>query len=529
MGLFFNPGNKNFEVCRNDEYIDKSGMIRVINDSLGKKDRLSCVSRPRRFGKTYATAMLVAYYDKSCDSSSLFADLKIAQDPDYETHRNRYNVMYLDMTYFMSQCRDRAKLIDYTQGTLLRELMKLYPEWITGDMSLPEALGSIVEHDGAQYIAVIDEWDAPIRDAGATNERKHDYLEFLRGFFKNTAITNKVFAAAYITGILPIKKDGSQSAISEFREYSILAPKQFAPYIGFTEEEVRELCDRKGLDFREMKRWYDGYRLPGAGEIYNSNSVMMAASYRSYESYWQNSSAADSLIQYLNMDFDGLGQDVDDLLRGQAITVNTTTFRNDMSELYSRDDVITLLIHFGYLVYDHEDGSAHVPNLEIRREYEGAIRRITHIETMRRVKESDELFAATEDMDAATVARIIQGVHDRECSPRHYNLEDSLRSVIKLAYYTYRDYYLKLEEVGGGKGYADMVFIPRKAARRSILIIELKRDDTPENAVRQIRDRGYATPYEEMDIDILLIGITYDSKDPAKPHRCVIEEYMPAE
>ena len=529
MGLFFNPGNKNFEVYRNDTYIDKSGMIGLINARLGKKDKFSCVSRPRRFGKTYAAAMLVAYYDKSCDSSGLFADLTIARDPDYEKYRNKYNVMYLDMTYFRSQCGGRDELLKYTRKRLMEELIQMYPEWVRPDMEVADALSSVVDHDGAQYIAVIDEWDAPIRDDKATEEQKHDYLEFLRGFFKNTAITNKVFAGAYMTGILPIKKDGSQSAISEFREYSILSPKQFAPYIGFTEEEVRDLCEREKLDFESMKHWYDGYRLPGAGEIYNSNSVMQAAGYRKFESYWQVSSAADSLIQYLNMDFDGLGEDADALIGGRAITVNTTLFKNDMSELYSRDDVITLLIHFGYLCYDHEDGAAHVPNLEIRLEYENAIRRITHVETMRRVKESDELFKATEDMDAERVARIIQGVHDRECSPRHYNREEDLRSVIKLSYYTYRDYYTKLEEAGGGNGFADMVFIPRKAARRSLLIIELKRDDTPENAIAQIRKMGYALPYEEREEDILLVGITYDSKDPAKTHRCIIEEYRPSE
>ncbi len=525
MGLFFNPGNRNFEIQKTENYIDKSEMISSINSTLFKENRFSCVSRPRRFGKTYATAMLVAYYDKSCDSSDLFQDLKISEASDYEIHRNKYNIMYLDMTYFMSQCKNRKKLIEYTTEALMKELDRMYPGVIQEDMSLPGAMASIVDHDGASYIAVIDEWDAPIRDAGATEEIKYGYLEFLRGFFKNTAITNKVFAGAYMTGILPIKKNGSQSAVSEFREYTIINPKQFAPFIGFTEEEVKDICRKKDMDFSEMKRWYDGYSLKNAGEIYNAGSVMQAVSYRSYESYWQNSSAADSLIGYLNMDFDGLGADVDDLINGKPITVNTTLFRNDMAELYSRDDVITLLIHFGYLAYDPEDGSAHVPNLEIRQEYDNAIRRITHRETMRRVKDSDALFEATENMDYDTVAHMIQEIHNRECSPRHYNREDSLRSVIKLAYYTYRDYYTQLEEVGGGNGFADMVFVPRRAARRSILIIELKKDDTPENAIAQIIDRGYALPYVEREEDILLIGITYDSKDPAKKHQCRIEEF----
>lgn len=525
MGLFFNPGNENFRVKRNDKYIDKSGLVGVVNKTLGNNDRLSCISRPRRFGKTYAAAMLVAYYDKSCDSHGLFDDLLIAQDPDYEKHLNKYNVMYLDMSFFISESSDKKRVIEYTRQRLFKELSRMYPKWINADMEITDALERIVEEDGSKYIAVIDEWDAPLRDARATEDMRHDYLEFLRGFFKSAAVTDKVFAGAYMTGILPIKKDGSQSAVSEFREYTILSPMQFAPYIGFTDAEVRQLCEESDLDFNEMKRWYDGYTLSGAGEIYNANSVMQAASYKKFESYWQASSAAGSLIEYLNMDFDGLGADVDELLRGNSITVNTTMFKNDMRMLYNRDDVITLLIHFGYLAYDEEDGSCHIPNLEIRKEFENSIRYVTHKETMARVKLSDRLFDAVEELDSDTVASIIQEVHDSECSPRHYNREDSLRQVIKLAFFTYRDYYTSLEEVGGGTGFADMVFVPRRAARRSILIIELKKDDTPKAAIEQIKERGYMKPYLSRDEDILLIGVAYDSLDPAKKHSCIIEEY----
>ena len=525
MSLFFNPGNENFRMKRYDDYIDKTEMISIVNRTLCNRDKLSCVSRPRRFGKTYATAMLAAYYDKSCDSHELFDDLAISKDPDYEKHLNKYNVMYLDMSFFIAEAEDKLQVVAYTRKRLIGELMRMYPEYVHEHMTVSDALEAIVDRDGSKYIAIIDEWDAPLRRAAATAESKEEYLEFLLSLFKNTAVTEKVFAGAYMTGILPIKKDGSQSAVSEFREYSILEPEQFAPYIGFTEDEVIAFCTKKSLDFNEMKRWYDGYTLPGAGEIYNSNSVMLAASYNSYKSYWQMSSAAGSLMEYLNMGFDGLGRDVDDLLKGNSITVNTTTFRNDMYELNSRDEVITLLIHFGYLAYDHEDGSCHIPNLEIELEFQNSIRQVRHAETMNRVKLSDTLFDAIEDLDEEETAKLIKQVHDEECSPRHYNKEDSLRQVIKLALFTYRDYYTGLEEVGGGNGYADMVFIPRRAARRSILIIELKKDDTPENAIRQIKDRGYMTPYLSRKEDILLIGVTYDSNDPEKKHRCVIEEY----
>lgn len=226
-------------------------------------------------------------------------------------------------------------------------------------------------------------------------------MEFLRGFFKNASITNRVFIGAYMTGILPIKKDGSQSAISEVREYTVLEPDQFAPYIGFTESEVINICDKWGIDYTEMKRWYDGYTLPGAGDIYNSNSVIRAATSGQFRSYWQNSSSADSLIGYLNMNFDGLGQDVDDLLKDKAVRFDYSGFLNDMSELHSRDDVLTLLTHFGYLAYDMESGFARVPNLEIKLEFYQISRKIKHDITIARIKESDRLLINTVHRNAS--------------------------------------------------------------------------------------------------------------------------------
>ena len=236
MGMYINPGNEGFATCRRTEYIDKSGLISVVNRTIGTVRKLSLISRPRRFGKSTAAKMLSAYYDKSCDSKTLFDDLKIAEDETYQEHRNKYDVIYLDITNILGKIK-RTELVAFIRDRLLKELARIYPE-IPGTGVLDEQLLLTVEHTGNKFIAIIDELDVLMRDRDATPKEQKEYLEFLRSLFKSSGTTDKIFAAAYMTGILPVKKDGSQSAISEFEEYTMFEPEEFTPYIGFTEEEV---------------------------------------------------------------------------------------------------------------------------------------------------------------------------------------------------------------------------------------------------------------------------------------------------
>ena len=255
MGYYINPGNENFKEILNDNYVDKTGLIAVINGTIGKNSRLSCVSRPRRFGKSYAANMLAAYYDCGCDSHELFDSLEIAKDPDYEEHINKYHVLYLDITGFMSDTPLDA-LPSFIRERVRKDIGRVFPDVEEG-VTVKEALSSVVETSGRKFIAIIDEWDAPIRDSYSTKEAQKSYLEFLRSLFKSE-ITRKVFAAAYMTGILPIKKDGTQSAISEFYEYPILEPEEFAPFVGFSEEDVEKVCKENSVSFETMRDWYNG-------------------------------------------------------------------------------------------------------------------------------------------------------------------------------------------------------------------------------------------------------------------------------
>ena len=369
MGYYVNSGNENFKVILQGDYIDKSGLIAVVNGTIGREDMLSCVSRPRRFGKSYAANMLAAYYDCGCDSHLLFDGLEISKDPDYETHINKYNVLYLDISGFISDATI-DELPNHIRERVLWDMNGEF-KYIREGSGIKEALSCIARETCRKFIAIIDEWDAPIRDPNSTEKTQKEYLEFLRSLFKSE-ITKRVFAAAYMTGILPIKKDGSQSAISEFWEYSILNPREFAPFTGFTEEDVQAFCQRKGLSFEEMKVWYDGYALHRPdGEsisVYNPNSVIRSAKLKEFDSYWGQSSAVYGALDYINLDFNGLGDAAERLTAGFEIRFETEEFQNDLVSFQSADDVLTLLTHFGYLTYDTKKRTGRIPNHEIMAE-----------------------------------------------------------------------------------------------------------------------------------------------------------------
>lgn len=527
MGTYFNPGKSGFERIRKEEYVDKTGLISLLNGTLDSTRGLTCISRPRRFGKSYVTQMLCAYYDRSCDAEELFRDLAIANDPSFHEHLNRYIVISLDLTSFVSMAkrdglamRDIPRLIE---ARLLSELREEYPELGSG-VSLSGGLIQLVEREKCKIVFIIDEWDAVIREAPDDQEAQKNYLYMLRSWFKNANFTSKVVAAAYMTGILPIKKDGSQSAISDFNEFTMIKPRMFGEYVGFTEPEVAALCEKHGVDFARMKQWYDGYYFQGVGSVYNPNSVMKAIQYRDFDSYWVETSAAESLMDYIRRDFKGLSRTIAELIGGVDVRVSTLGFANDLKTFRGKDDVLTLLIHLGYLAYNSENETVHIPNEEIRREFSRAIRNVENGETVRRLQESDRLFEDTIHMNEDAVAAQIEKVHTEETSPLHYNREESLRSVIKLAYYTYRDYYLQWEELPTGDGYADVVYIPRRNSEWPALVIELKWNQNAESAIDQIMKKQYPEGLRNLDCEILLVGISYNKSAPAgeRKHQCKI-------
>lgn len=523
MGNYLNPGNSGFQAIRKGLYVDKSGLIGAINNTIGTKQKLTCISRPRRFGKSFATQMLSAYYDRTCDSSALFDDLIIAKDEHYLEHLNKYEVIYLDMTNIMGKTESQH-MISFIQNSVTEELMRAYPDLRKGN-AFDETLANVVELTGNKFIAIIDEWDAPIRELP---QMQKEYLQFLRTLFKSSGTTDKIFAAAYMTGILPIKKDGSQSAISDFEEFTMIKPRKFGEYVGFTEEEVMALCKEYGADFAKMRLWYDGYSFFNVESVYNPNSVMKALRNNDYESYWTQTSAAESLLGYISLDFDGLSKTIAELIGGIEVEVDTNGFSNDLVTFRNKDDVLTLLIHLGYLAYNGETQKVRIPNEEIRREFSKTIRGVKRDETIRRVRESDQIIYDTVHGNADAVAAQIEKIHAEETAVLFYNNEQALRSVIKLAYFSYKDHYMKFEELPAGDGYADIVYLPKQNSTLPALVIELKWERSAEGAIAQIKNKHYPDAIKDFGREILLVGINYDKDAPAgeRKHTCVIEKYV---
>ena len=521
MGTYINTGNDRFRSSRRSEYVDKSGLIRVVNGTLDTDIRFSCVTRCRRFGKSMAAKMLCAYYDHSCDSRSLFEDLEIAKDPSFEQHLNKYPVIYLDMSDFVTEIRD-STIVKRMQETLKEDIHKAYTDVeMKADESLMSFLIRINEELGQQFIFIIDEWDAICREFGKQPEVMNEFVDWLRRLFKSGQ-SEIVFAGVYMTGILPIKKYDTESALNNFIEYSIVSPGDMASYFGFTREEVQALSDKYGMDFDELVKWYDGYQIGGVSSIFNPNSVMQAIRKKWCESYWGKTGATDAVSDYIRMNFKGLKDDIILMLAGSRCRVDPAGFQNDMSIIQSRDDVLTVLIHLGYLSYDRVRRECFIPNLEVSGEMEIAVKGSRWEGVISALQQSEQLLEATLLGDEQAVAAALESAHDENTSILSYNNENSLACVISLAYFSARNDYKITREMPSGKGFADMIFIPRKNVDKPALVVELKVDKSAETAISQIKRKNYPAILDGYTDNFLLVGINYDKQ--TKTHTCIIEK-----
>ncbi len=521
MGLYLNPGSRAMKMDRNARiYVDKSGLIGLLNDRVCRGgDRYVCVSRPRRFGKTMAANMLVAYYQRGIDSRSLFGDLAAAALPDFDRHLNAYDVIWLDMRQLLSGAGSAADVPAYVTGELVADLRAAYPDAVLDGCdnvfkALSLAFGSEADHPG--FVFVIDEWDAVFRETKNDKTAQEAYIGFLRDMLKDKPYVS----LAYMTGILPIKKYGTHSVLNMFDEFSMVDPGLFAPYVGFIEDEVTALCTAWDMDFAELEHWYDGYRLKGL-HVYGPRSVVKALANGSCSDYWTSTESYEALQVYIDLDFDGLRQAIVAMLADEPQPLNTSTFVNDMTTFKRKDDVLTLLVHLGYLGYDESDGTAFIPNEEIRRQYVAALSTGRRTELAKLVENSDRLLQATLAGDSDVVAAALEVAHESAASPLFYNNEQALRAAVKLAYIACVDQYATIEELPSGKGYADVVYLPKAGSQLPALVIELKWNRPVDGAIEQIRARNYPAVLRDWGGDILLVGIAYDEQ--TKEHTAVIE------
>lgn len=523
MGIYVNPKNTGFREAVNSEiYVDKTGLIEYTNRCMHTKQKYICVSRPRRFGKSMALEMLAAYYSRGCDSGALFEGRKIEKKKTFLQYLNQYDVICLNMQQFLIEAGER-EVTDYLTKEVVCELWEEYGEVLeTKDMELAAALRRLYVKTDKQFVFLIDEWDCVMRERQESEALKRQYLDFLRNLLKDQPYV----ALAYMTGILPVRKYGQHSALNMFWEYSMTDQKALEEYTGFTEDEVRALCKKFDMDFAETGSWYDGYQFKKFQHIYNPKSVVEAMSCQDYSNYWTSTEVYDALKVYIDMDFDGLKGEIVQMLGGGRVRVNTHSFQNDMCTLKTGDDVLTLLIHLGYLAYDAKKKEAFIPNKEIIEEFENAMSVGGWPEVMSVLKASEKLLKDTLSGDADRVAEGLDAAHMEVASVLTYNDENSLACAIGLAYYSARKDYRLVREFPSGKGFADIVFLPLPHTRNPALVIELKYDGTVSTAIQQIKDRQYTRALEGYSGEILLAGVNYDRNNPNKPHSCVIEKII---
>jgi hypothetical protein len=475
---------------------------------------------------------LVAYYGKGAD---------------FERHLNKYDVVRLDFADFKHSGETATELLGRINSGIIAELVKTYPEAVDeGTEYVAEALAQINDILGLPFVFVIDEWDMIFREYKDDKAGQSAYVDMLRSLFKAGA-SKRFIKLAYLTGILPIKRYNSESALNNFEEFTMTRPGRLAEYIGFTEEEVKALCDEYDMDFDEARRWYDGYSFSRIEHIYNPNAVVRAMRSGEYGSYWTDTASYTSLSDLISMNFDGLKDCILELLTGERISVNVTLFENDMTNIKCRDDVLTILIHLGYLAYD-KSRKAYIPNEEVKTSFYNAIRDTKWTEVLEALRASDALLEATINGDEKAVAERLDAVHMANTSILNYNNENALACVITLAYYNAINEYTLHREQPAGKGYADIIFRPRKYSEYPPMVVELKMNQSAQSALAQIKERryvealsdlflqdnnagnaastdsyaGYATTTDNHAGKILLVGVNYDKE--TKEHTCTIEE-----
>lgn len=526
LGRFLNPDNAAFKRTLNSKiYVDKTEFLDFTNQMINTNSAFICNSRPRRFGKSVTADMLTAYYSRGCDSKKLFSDLKIGSLENFEENLNKYNVIHFDVQWCLEPAGNPKKLVDYITRNTLNELREEFHEIISEEIeSLPDALSKINAKTGKQFIIIIDEWDVLIRDEAAQLDVQEEYINFLRGLFKGSE-PMKYIGLAYITGILPIKKLKTQSALNNFDEYTMLDAGEIAKYIGFTQDEVKKLCVKYETDFEKVRHWYDGYLL-GEYHIYNPKAVVSVVTKRTFQSYWSQTGSYEVIVPLISKNFDGLKTAIIEMISGDMVKIDTGTFQNDAVNFSNRDDVITFLIHLGYLAYDEKKQCAYIPNEEVRQELLKATRQKKWKEFIEFERQSDSLLDATLDMDEETVSAVIEKIHMQYTSAIRYNDENSFSSVLTIAYLSSMKYYFTpIREFPAGRGFADFVYLPKPEYINiyPALLIELKWNKNVQTALEQIKKNLYPESLLSYTGDVFIVGITYDKKD--KTHKCKIEKY----
>ena len=507
MSYYLNKNNDSFFEYKNaDIFIDKSMLINNCNKLIRKPNKFMCVTRPRRFGKSMALAMLNAYYSKGCDSKVFFNGLKITSDPNFEEHLNKHNVIWIDMASIYTDIKDKNTFIDELAKEIIDDLKEAYPNRLTDkENTIRKCFNKLNE----RFIFLIDEWDVIYREQENNTKLCDEYTEFLRLLFKSSDVSACI-DLVYMTGILPIRRYSTQSTLNMFTEYNMIRSRGLESYFGFTEEEVKGLCNKYNRDFNEIKSWYNGYKLNGY-DIYNPKSVVEAVLSGECSDYWTKTSAIEAVTDYMNYDNGVLKDTIARMLTGEKVEVKTYKFENDLTKVDSTDSALTVLIHLGYLAYDSETDSCYIPNYEIKQEFVEALDKLHWTEIYNPISNSKKLYEETLKGNTTYINETLDKNHLDLAGPFNKNKEDVLGIIVQISYYSCKKYYNVKKEDTSTLGRSDISFVPYSNDRIP-MIVELKVNSSPSEAIKQIKDKQYFNALGSYKGEVLLLGISYNDK-----------------
>ena len=518
MSIYLNtnkPLINYMNLYRSKYFIDKSLMIEKLNEVIETSDKYICITRPRRFGKSSVIDMLGSYYSIAVDSKDIFDNLKISNSPSYSEHLNKYNVINISFNDLSERGNTYKDYIEMIRTSITKDIVEKYPH------INPENyfnISSMIRDTNDKFIFLLDEWDY-IFNNSLFEENQNNFLEFLRNLLKDQPYV----ALCYMTGVLPIKKYSSGSALNMFDEFTFLKDRKFGRYFGFTEEEVIDLCKKNNeIKFEHLQAWYNGYLTARGLKIYNPRSVVKALQNDFCESYWTNTGAMDEVAKYLKYNTLEIRDDVIEMISGGEIDlIIDEEFRAGQREPKTKEEIYSAMIVLGFLSY--HDGYLKIPNKELMKEFEKALRDKSFGYVSQIIENSRKMLQATVNGDTATVESILHDIHNSEIPILQYNDENSLSCVLTLAYLSARDTYRIEREEKTGKGYADFTFHPRRK-NDTAFIVELKKDENVDVAINQIKSKEYVQKFKEENQHkkVLAVAICYNSRE--KEHCCKIEE-----
>ena len=521
MGIYLNPNHKGFKGFLNKKiYVDKTMLISALNRFIDEDNKFICVSRPRRFGKTYASNMLCAYYSKGCDSRELFADLKIAKADNYEEYLNKLNFIKIDVASEYQNAPEKDETLKLLTEMVRKEFKKEFPSIEFADnATIANCILNVYAETEETFVIILDEYDSLVR-MNVSKKLFDEYLMFLNGLFKSDTLKDAI-SLAYITGILPVVRDKVQSKLYNFREYTIIDSKELTEFVGFTDEEVASLCEKYNINHSECKNWYQGYSQNGF-EIYNPESVVMSIEDRRFEGHWSKTSSYQVISDRLCSNFEGMKDDVIKMIAGENVEINVSRYMNTMTDFNNKDDAFTYLTHLGYLAYDYNTQTCRIPNKEVRQEWFRAVSVLKNYKvTDQIIKASENLLEQTLQLNGDEVAKMLNLSHIHVTSHRNYDNEQALAAAVYLAFIDALNYYTVFKETSAGKGIADLIYTPLYLdGEYPPMIIELKYKSTPSKALDQINRKEYFHAFDNDNGKVLFVGINYDDE---KEHECKIE------